>query len=64
MPTPPLAVTGEIYDQLFIDGIYLAYNWVLLTAVNEHGQVIARQWATTENAAAYTALLNPLPPPR
>src|SRR5699024_342512 len=64
VPTPPLAVTGEIYDQLFIDGIYLAYNWALLTAVNECGEVIARQWATTENAAAYTALLEGLPPPR
>src|SRR5690625_382146 len=32
VPTPPLAATGEIYDQLFIDGIYLAYNWALLTA--------------------------------
>lgn len=62
--TPPLAVTGEIYDQLFIDGIYLAYNWVLLTAVNERGQVVARQWASAENTAAYTALLKPLPPPR
>src|SRR5690625_4997941 len=64
LPTPPLTVTGEIYDQLFIDGIYLAYNWALLTAVNERGEVVARQWATTENAAAYTALLEPLPPPR
>lgn len=64
VPTPPLAVTGEVYDQLFIDGIFLAYNWVLLTAVNEHGHVVARQWAATENAAAYTALLDRLPPPR
>ena len=64
VPTPPLTVTGEIYDQLFIDGIYLAYNWALLTAVNERGQVVARQWATAENAAAYTALLDGLPPPR
>src|SRR5690625_4277261 len=61
--TPPLAVTGEIYDQLFIDGIYLGYDWVLLTAVNERGQVVAGQWATAENSAAYTALLAPLPPP-
>lgn len=63
VPTPPLTVTGEIYDQLFIDGIYLAYHWALLTAVNERGQVVARQWATTENTAAYTALLKGLPPP-
>lgn len=63
VPIPLLAVTGEIYDQLFIDGIYLAYNWVLLTAVNQRGEVVARQWAARENAAAYTALLKDLPPP-
>lgn len=61
---PPLVATGEIYDQLFIDGIHLAYNWVLLTAVDERGEVIARQWAGSENVAAYTALLTALPPPR
>lgn len=64
VPTPPLAVTGEIYDQVFIDGIHLAYKWVLLIAVNERGQVVARQWAHSENAAAYQALLESLPPPR
>lgn len=63
VPIPPLAVTGEIYDQLFIDGIYLPYKWVLLTAVNQRGEVVARQWAARENAAAYTALLKDLPPP-
>lgn len=64
VPTPPLEVTGEIYDQLFIDGTHLAYGWVLLTAVNEHGQVVARQWATSENAPAYEALLAGLPAPK
>lgn len=28
MPTPPIQITGEVYDQLFIDGIYLPYQWV------------------------------------
>lgn len=64
VPTPPLEMTGEVYDQVFMDGIYLAYNWVLLVAVNDHGQVVAYQWATSENAAAYSALLEDLPPPR
>lgn len=63
VPVPPIIVTGEVYTQLFIDAKYLAYKWVLLTAVNQDGQVVARQWATSENAAAYTALLTPLPPP-
>lgn len=64
MPTPVLEVTGEIYDQLFIDRTHLAYRWVLLTAVNERGQVVARQWATSENAPAYEALLAGVPAPR
>jgi hypothetical protein len=64
VPTPPLEPTGEVYDQLFIDGIYLAYKWVLLTVTNDRGQVVARQWADGENAPAYTALLEGLAPPR
>lgn len=64
IPTPPLTITGEIYDQVFVDGIHLAYNWVLLIAVNDHGQVVARQWADSETAAAYQGLLEGLPPPR
>lgn len=63
IPTPPLTVSGQIYDQVFIDGIHLAYKWVLLIAVNECGQVVARQWATSGNAGAYEALLGGLPPP-
>lgn len=47
----------------FIDGIYLPYKWVLLTAVNQRTEVVARQWAARENAAAYTELLKDLPPP-
>ncbi len=57
-------MTGEVHDQLFLDGIHLAYGWVLLTAVNQDGLVVSWQWATSENAAAYQALLHPLAPPR
>lgn len=64
VPTPPVAITGEIYPQLFIDGIHLPYGWVLLTAVNHLGQIVNWQWANSENTAAYTALLAPLPPPQ
>lgn len=45
VPTPPLEITGEVYDQVFMDGIHLAYNGVLLIAVNEHGPLVAYQWA-------------------
>lgn len=63
VPTPPLAVTGEIYDQVFIDGMGIQDEWILLQGVNSAGHVVAWQWAASENAAAYTALLEPLAPP-
>ena len=55
-------MTGEVYDQVFVDGIYLAYDWCLLIARNTT-HVVAWQWATRENTAAYTALLGKLTPP-
>lgn len=62
IPTPPITSTGEIYPQLFIDGIYLSYKWCLLIAHNgDH--VVARQWSTRENSASYQALLSHLAPP-
>ena len=62
VPTPRIEITGEVYNQLFIDGIYLPYDWCLLVAHNgEH--VVARQWCRRENSAAYTALLAKIPPP-
>lgn len=62
IPTPPIQITGEVYDQVFIDGIYLPYNWCLLIAHNGH-HVLARQWCHRENAPAYTALLAKIPGP-
>ena len=47
---------------MFIDGIYLPYNWCLLIAHNGH-HVLARQWCHRENAPAYTALLAKIPGP-
>lgn len=63
VPIPKPVVTGEIYDQLFIDGIYLPDSWVLLTAVNHRGELVAWQWGAYENKAAYKALLEGLAPP-
>lgn len=61
VPTPP--ATGEVYDQVFLDGKRMPYNWVLLTATNQAGKVVAWQWATNETAAAYTSLLEGIAPP-
>ena len=64
VPVPRPSPTGEIYDQVFLDGTHLGYNWVLLTAVNQDGLVVAWQWASGENAAAHTALIKDLAPPK
>lgn len=60
MPQPP--VTGQIHRQVFIDGIYLSGGWVLLIACTT-SYVLAWQWATSESAAAYQALLERIAPP-
>ncbi len=53
---------GVIHDQVFIDGIYLSHSWVILIATDGRTPL---NWVTAgrENAAAYTQLLSPLPPP-
>lgn len=63
VPTPSLPVTGEIYDQIFLDGKRMAYKWVLLVAINDRKEVVAWQWADGESTAAYRALLEPVPMP-
>lgn len=60
---PKPQVTGEIYDQILLDGIYLPYNWCLITATNGK-RIIDWQWCQRENAPAYQALMNRLPPPQ
>ena len=47
---------------MFIDGLYLSGGWTLLVARNPT-HVIAWQWAGSESAAAYSALLTPIAPP-
>lgn len=64
VPAPRPVATGQIYDQLFIDGTQIAYGWTLLIAANQDGKVVAWQWATSENSAAYQALIRGLAPPR
>lgn len=62
LPVPKPAPTGEVYPQLFIDGLHLTGGWVLLIA-RSCSHMVAWQWAASENAAAYTALLHDLAPP-
>ncbi|SPT53831.1 Transposase, Mutator family [Actinomyces bovis] len=59
---PKAPATGEVHSQVFIDGVWLAHKWVLLVARSQTG-VIGWQWAASESAAAYTALLAPIAPP-
>ena len=47
---------------VFIDGLYLSGGWTFLVARNPT-HVIAWQWAGSESAAAYSALLTPIAPP-
>jgi len=62
---PRIQITGEVYDQVQLDGTYLTGGWCLLLAVDgASGTVIAWQWCDTEKTAAWTALLERIPPPR
>jgi len=61
---PKVIITGEIYDEVQVDGTYLCDGWCLLTAINGAGEVINWQWCNRESTAAYKSLLAPIPPPR
>jgi len=60
---PVLPVTGEVFDEVQVDGMYLRTDWCILIAT-VRGKVIAWQWCDREKTAAWTALLNQFPPPR
>lgn len=59
---PTITVTGEVYTEVQIDGIYLSSKWCCLIAFNRDG-VIAWQWCDREKTAAWKALLEQVPPP-
>lgn len=62
---PHVPVTGEIYDEVQVDGTYLSGGWCLLLAIDgATGTVIAWQWCDTEKTAAWVALLERIPAPR
>lgn len=59
---PKWEQTGEIYDQIFIDGTYLPHGWCVLIASTSAG-VVAYQLCAHETKAAYHALLDQIPAP-
>jgi hypothetical protein len=59
---PCIDVTGEVYDQIQLDGIYLSRGWCCLIASTPAG-VIGWQWCDTEKKIAWEALLSRFPAP-
>lgn len=59
---PRIPVTGEIHDQIQVDGIYVG-SWCCLIAVSGD-YVLGWQWCDTEKKAAWAALLERFPAPR
>ena len=58
---PEIPVTGEVHDQIQVDGIYVG-SWCCLIAVaGDH--VLGWQWCDTEKKAAWAALLARFPAP-
>lgn len=47
---PQVTITGEIYDEVQIDGIYLSSRWCCLIAITG-GKVIAWQWCDRKKTA-------------
>ncbi len=59
-PMPPLV--DEIHDVVYVDGIYLARNTVVLIAANDK-HVLGWYLARSENSSAWSALLSRIAPP-
>jgi hypothetical protein len=60
---PEIPVTGAVYDEVQVDGIYLRSGWCALIAI-AGGRVIGWQWCDREKRAAWAALLARFPAPR
>lgn len=59
---PETTITGEVYDEIQIDGIYLESDWCCLIAITS-GKVIDWQWCDREKTIAWKQLLNRIPAP-
>lgn len=60
---PVTPVTGEIYDELQVEGVYLSSNWCCLIA-SVKGRPVRWQWRDQEKSAAWAALCIQFPSPR
>ena len=63
VPVPAPTPAARDLDQVFIDGIWLHHDWVLLIA-RTTTDVNGWQWAVRESTTAYQALLAPSHHPR
>lgn len=59
---PRIPVTGQVYDEVQVDGIYLRSGWCALIAIADQ-QVIGWQWCDREKQASWAALLARFPAP-
>ena len=59
---PIAPITGEVHRVVFVDGIYLARNVVVLIATTEEF-VIGWHMARSENSRSWGALMAKIPPP-
>ncbi|WP_209323989.1 IS1249 family transposase [Brevibacterium renqingii] len=59
--TPRVAPTGEVHDQIMLDGTYFNGWCVLIAYTGTH--VIDWQWCDQEKNASWTALINRIPAP-
>ncbi|KAA1415003.1 IS1249 family transposase [Nocardioides humilatus] len=59
---PEVTITGELYDEIQIDGIYLDTGWCCLIAITG-GKVIDWQWCDREKTIAWKQLLKRIPAP-
>jgi len=59
---PFIEPTGEIFDEVQLDGIYLQKGHCCLIAY-ANGHVVDFQWCTTENSTAWRVLLERVPAP-
>lgn len=59
---PEIPVTGEIHDQVQVDGIYLGSWCCLIARTPRH--VLGWQWCDQEKTAAWAALLERFPAPK
>ncbi|MCQ9387038.1 hypothetical protein NQ034_16080, partial [Brevibacterium sp. 68QC2CO] len=58
---PTITPTGEIHDQIMLDGTYFN-GWCVLIA-HTGGHVIDWQWCDQEKTASWTALIERIPAP-